>query len=160
VAAVLAGLSAGLIPAAAAKVLQQGLFATGRGRDAVRAGTLGIAATVAGAFVLQRALGPAGLGLGVAAGLAVQAASLARAATEAGLWRPDRRLGVQAARAAGASLAMAAALAGIGGALGPVEPGLPGVPALAALVVAGLAAYGAAAAGLGALRGLKGLGAP
>lgn len=157
VASCLAGLAPGLLPAAFARVLQQGLLAAGLVRPTAVAAGLGVAATGPAAALLLQAFGTAGLGLGVATGLVVQAVLLARAAGSGDdPWRPDARLAAQALRAAAATAGMGLSLVLLLRALDPVPPGAAGAAPLALLVAAGLLAYGGSAVLLGAYGALRG----
>ncbi|GGK32329.1 murein biosynthesis integral membrane protein MurJ [Salinarimonas ramus] len=146
-AAILAGLALGLPLAAAAKILQQGAFARERARPGLVATMAAIAATLAACFLLTPALGPLGLGLGVAAGLLVQAGALAIVAMRVEGWRPDARLVARLGRAALASAIMAGAL--VLAASAGIDLGRP-LP-LALACIGGGALYALAAVALGAV---------
>ncbi|MGJ3262646.1 MAG: murein biosynthesis integral membrane protein MurJ [Salinarimonas sp.] len=147
-AAVLAGLALGLPPAAAGKILQQGAFARERARPGLAATLAGICATLAAGTPLVAALGPLGLGLGVAAGLLAHALVLAAIAARAEGWRPDARLASTLARIAAACAAMALWLALVDG----WTESLGDTARLALACTTGAAAYAAAAVALGVVR--------
>jgi putative peptidoglycan lipid II flippase len=148
-AAILTGVALGLPAAAAGKILLQSGFARERVRPGLLATAAGIATTLAAGAALSGPLGPLGLGLGVAAGLATHAAALALAAAADG-WRPDGRLADRLARLLAASGAMAAWLLALDGPTLAAALGESG--ALAALCLSGAAVYALAAVLLGAIR--------
>lgn len=153
-AAILSGLAIGLPFAAAAKILQQGAFARERVAPGLLATLAGIATTLVSGWPLTATLGPLGLGLSVAAGLAAQAVLLGASARSGEGWRPDRRLADRLARTLLACAVMAAVLVGAdrSGLLEPVLVAGGETGALAVLCLAGAAAYAAAAIGTGAVR--------
>lgn len=154
-AAVLVGLSPGLVAASLGKALAQGFFAREALRVPILALALGLVVTAAGATLLAARLGPLGLGLGISAGLAAHALVLGGFALADAHWRPGRASAIALGKILLACAGMAATVRGLEAMLTPLLASQPApggwgmrAAALAIICLAGMAIYAALAFGL------------
>jgi putative peptidoglycan lipid II flippase len=141
-AAAIAGLSAGIPFAMAAKVFLQVFFLRRQIRIALLATALAVAVAALASQTLARPLGVLGIGLGAALGLAAQATVLGFVLYRAGSWQPDARLTRRLAGAGAATSVMAFGLSALLGLAGKLPARSPrDALVLAALCLGGLALY-------------------
>ena len=150
-AAVLAGVAAGLPFAAVGKVLTQTFFGGHDVRTPLLAGVVGVVVALAATALLAQALGPLGIGLGIASGFAAHAASLVIALRSARLWSIDRSLAGRVTGSIAAATAMGLGLAGTGLMLDPPLSKSIETVRLLALCIGGFALYALVAWAVGAI---------
>ncbi len=155
-AALMAGLAPGLVAAAAGQVLLQTWLAREAARVPLLTLLAGIVVAPTSALSLAPILGPAGFGLGVSLGLAVQAALLLAGLMRGGGWTWPAGMTGNLARLGLSSAAMAAAVAWGAMVAAPwldaANPVILRAGTLAVLCVSGIGLYGAMAALLGVVR--------